>query len=86
MSDNNEKSAEIASRYLAIPLGEAKTNSRPVQKADAFYFWKASRGGGALLVASDLSMLYANSSVSFDAHLEAFLEGRRTDPSLFNQE
>jgi hypothetical protein len=76
----------LAAEFLAIPLADAQTNQRDLPGAHATYFWESGRGGGALIVGEDGGVLFANSSVPFDTHVDAFANGRRTDPSAFASE
>jgi hypothetical protein len=56
-----------------------------VTEIDAYRFYHAVRGGGAIIVARDGSFLFASSSVPPARHEEAFLSGRRTDPATFER-
>ncbi|MGY1846793.1 hypothetical protein [Blastococcus sp. SYSU DS1021] len=75
----------VAARYLGLSAEDAAAHSRRLEDVDGYYFWQPVRGGGALIVSADGSLLFANSSVPFDRHKEAFLAGRRTDPSAFDR-
>ncbi len=79
---STEPAVAIACRVFGLTPKEALHNSREVAEADATYFWSGKRGGGGLLVARDLSALFANSSVPFDVHVAAFVRGERTDADL----
>lgn len=76
----------LASRMLAVSADQVQTNQLDLPEQSATYFWQSGRGGGALIVGSDGSVLFANSSVTLDTHVEAFAAGRRTDPALFTGE
>ncbi|ONI68828.1 hypothetical protein BWI15_27415 [Kribbella sp. ALI-6-A] len=58
-------------------------NSRELPEDSAVYVWQPARGGGALITSENGSVLFANSGVPFERHLEAFRAGRRTDPVEF---
>lgn len=73
----------LAAEFLRIPLADTQTNQRNLPQVHATYFWESGRGGGALIVGEDGGVLFANSSVPFDTHIDAFASGRRTDPSAF---
>lgn len=73
----------LAADLLAITRAEAHTNQRDLPDSDATYFWEAGRGGGSLIVGADGGVLFASSSVPFDAHVDAYNQGRRTDPTAF---
>lgn len=82
-SDKFSELAAIAARVLGIPEEEARNNSRPLGHLSAYYFWEAARGGGAVVVGDDGSMLFANSSVPPEKHIDAFGDGGRTDTEAF---
>ena len=76
--------ARIAADLLSISLAEARANHRDLPESDATYFWQSGRGGGSLIVGADGGVLFALSSVPFDAHIAAYNQGRRTDLNAFN--
>ena len=77
-----ERALELASNLLKVNKDELE--SKPLDNELGFYVYQPVRGGDALIVANDSSVLFANSSVNRDDHLTAFTEGKRTDPSAFN--
>jgi hypothetical protein len=79
----NADQIRVATQYLAITASEASSQQRVVPEIDATYFWQGTRGGNALLVGTDFTMLFATSSVRFDEHIAAYAAGRRTLPSEF---
>jgi hypothetical protein len=81
MNQQHSEQVTIAARLLGMSESEALANSRSLPEIDAVHFWQPVRGGGSLIVSRDGSVLYANSSVTWDVHLEAFKSGRRTDPA-----
>lgn len=81
--DKFSELAAVAARVLAIPEEDARNNSRHLEHLSAYYFWEAARGGGAVVIGNDGSMLFANSSVAPEKHIDAFGDGRRTDPEAF---
>jgi hypothetical protein len=76
-----EKALELAAKLLKVDTSELE--SRPLENATGFYAYQPIRGGGALVIANDGSVLFANSSVNPEDHLKAFYEGKRTSPDLF---
>lgn len=83
MNDNSSFSEEaqaVAAKYLGT---EYALRERYMDEVDAIYVYQDVRGGAALLVDRDGSFLYATSAVTPDSHKEAFITGRRTDPSAF---
>ena len=75
--------AELAARYLGGSIDDLRLSGRELDDVDATYYWQPIRGGGALIVGDDGQVLFANSSVAFKTHVEAYAQGKRTDPSLF---
>jgi len=73
----NKKIIDIAAGVLKISVEEAEKNSKAIPEIEATYFWKPTRGGGAVIIDSNEEKLAAGSAISFDAHLQAFLEGKR---------
>lgn len=76
---------ETAGSYLGIDRAVASSYCREVEDGSVLYVWEPQRGKGALLIGTDGGVLFANSSVKFDDHLEAFRQGKRTDPDRFSQ-
>lgn len=69
--------ATIASEVLGISIPEAEKNSKEIPEIDACYFWNPIRGGLATIINKNGEKLTATSSVSFETHLQAFIDGRR---------
>jgi hypothetical protein len=83
MIQDNPRLVSLASKYLSVPVGELRKNTKELPEIGAVYFWESVRGGGSILVGIDGSVLYAISAVSFDDHVDAFKDGRRTNPEEF---
>ena len=67
-------------REWLVPTAELKCKDlSTTYNIDASYIFEPVRGGVGLIVASDGSVLFATSSISFDKHLEAFINGKRTN-------
>jgi len=73
----NNEILEIAVKALQITPEDALKHSKPLPDLDATYFWKPSRGGGAVIIKSNGEKLAAGSSINLEAHKKAFLEGKR---------
>ncbi len=67
----------IAATSLKIPVEEVVKNSKPIPEINATYFWEPVRGGKAVIIDSNGEKLIADSSISFDKHLEEFKNGKR---------
>ena len=75
----NQKSLEIASKVLNIPIEELKNNYKILDEDNATYFWQTTRGGNSIIVSENGSYLTATSSVNFKRHLSEFRKGRRNN-------
>ena len=73
----DERIINIAAEILKITADEAANNSKPIPEINGAYFWSSKRGGKAVIINSCEEKLTATSSVSFDKHLQAFIEGKR---------
>lgn len=68
---------KIASNVLGISIAEAEKNAKEIPEIEAYYFWNPVRGGLAVIVNREGEKLAATSSVSYETHLQAFIDGRR---------
>ena len=57
----NQKSLEIASKVLNIPIEELKNNYKILDEDNATYFWQTTRGGNSIIVSENGSYLTATS-------------------------
>ena len=73
----DKKIAEIAAKVMKVSVEEALKHNKEIPGHDAYYFWNPVRGGIAVIVNVQGEKLGATSSVGFERHLAAFLEGRR---------
>ena len=64
-------------------LGPGDWQSRMTAEQEAVYVWEPKRGGRALIVGPDGSVLAAASSTSPGDHERAFANGERTPESAF---
>lgn len=74
---------QIASKVLNVTKAGVSGHCRELEDDAGYYFWDPRRGGSAVIVAVDGSLLWANSGVRPDEHIASFLAGKRTDRSLF---
>ena len=65
----------ILSTYMECP--EESLTITELTEDNTIYISQPIRGGGSIIVASDGSYLFFNSSISFDEALEEFRKGRR---------
>lgn len=68
---------ETAAKVLHISEENASQYCKKIPEINAWYFWNPVRGGGAVIIDENKEKLGATSSVSFERHLRAFMEGRR---------
>lgn len=69
---------ELAASLLMIPVDQAEKYSGRIDEVDAMYFSVPEKGGGSLIIGDDGCVLYADSSVGYTRHLEAYKQGIRT--------
>ena len=87
-TEDNEyfEAAKLAgSKYLGLANPGLAIDHSYVESADAYRFFNPVRGGASIIVGRDGSILFANSSVPPQRHVEAYLAGRRTDPKVFDK-
>ena len=82
---NTETVIELAARLLNISTSEAKQFSHEIEDIDALYFSIPVKGGDSLIVSYNGEVLYANSSISYDEHLNEFRKGMRTPLEAFQR-
>ena len=81
--DGRPELVDAAARFLSTDRDAVLANHRELPEDDAVYVWQPVRGGNAIILAADGSVLWSNSSIPFEQHLEVFRTGRRTDPEAF---
>jgi hypothetical protein len=73
---------ELAQKYLMISLKDLKKSRKIQPKFHSVYYKESSAEGGALLVCTDGSVLFAGSFVPKNSHFLAFENGLRTNAAL----
>ena len=73
----NEK-IELASVLLGVPVEEIKNYCGGIAEIPALYFSIPEKGGGSLIIDDEGGVLYADSSIGYKRHLEAYKQGIRT--------
>lgn len=86
MGINQKEAIALAAKLLKISEEDAASYSHVIENVDALYFSIPQKGGDSLIVAASGEVLYANSSVGYDAHLKEFLKGTRTPLEAFSEE
>ncbi len=68
---------EIAAQAMHVTIEDAQKHYKIIDGINAFYFWNPVRGGLAVIVSEEGEKLAATSSLSYEKHLQAFLNGKR---------
>ena len=76
-----EEMYALARRLLATPEG-IELRQR-MEDPETMYVYEDCRGGRALLIGADGSVLFADSSIAHAVHLKAFRDGIRTPLEKF---
>lgn len=71
------KIIELAAKVMKVSVEEAAKHNKLLPDINAFYFWNPVRGGISVIINSSGEKLGAGSSVNFEKHLKAFLDGKR---------
>lgn len=69
---------ELAAKLLNVPVETLTGCCGEITEANAMYFSVPEKGGGSLIIGDDGGVLYADSSVGYKRHLDAYLKGVRT--------
>lgn len=73
----DERIVELAANAMKTTKEEAMNHWKEIPELDAYYFWNPIRGGIAVIVNTHGEKLAATSSVSYERHKQAFIDGRR---------
>lgn len=74
----------LAARLLHLTEEEAARYTSCPEGIPAIYISVPVKGGDSVLVGTDGSVLYANSSVRYEDHIAEFQKGRRTPIEAFS--
>lgn len=75
---NRIEKIKLAAKLLMISVEQAEKHSGKIDEVSAMYFSIPEKGGGSLIIGDDGGVLYADSSVGYKRHLEAYKQGIRT--------
>lgn len=75
---NRNDKIKLAAKLLMITAEQAEKYSGKIDEVSAMYFSVPEKGGGSLIISDDGGVLYADSSVGYKRHLEAYKQGIRT--------
>ena len=73
----NKKIVKIAADTMKVPVEVAKENYKEIPEHEAYYFWNPIRGGIAVIVGKSGERLGATSGLSYEKHLQAYIDGKR---------
>ena len=80
LTDAKAKAGEL----FNVPVSTFDQSVKHYPDLEAHYLWENFRGGRALVVGYDGSVLFANSGINPTDHRNAFANGDRTPPEAFN--
>ena len=69
---------KLAAKLLKLPIEKVREYGSVIKDTDLFYLSEPVKGGRSLIVGQDGTVLFANSSIDYDRHIEEFNNGRRT--------
>lgn len=69
---------KLAAELLNVTVESLSDCCAEISETDAMYFSVPVKGVGALIIGEDGGVLYADSSVSYRRHVDAYLKGVRT--------
>lgn len=75
----------LAAELLELSEDDAAKYSHVIDGVDALYFSVPQKGGDSLIVSASGEVLYADSSIGYDEHLNEFLKGTRTPIEAFKE-
>ena len=73
----NKKIITTAVEVMKIPIEVAEEHFKELPEHNAYYFWNPVKGGIAVIVGKNGEKLAASSGISFEKHLQAFIDGKR---------
>lgn len=79
----NKEQYQLAAQLLQMDIKEIEKYGGMIDDLSALYVSVPEKGGVSLIVGSDGSVLYADSSVGYPRHINAFKEGMRTPIDAF---
>ncbi len=73
----NKRILTTAAETMKVSPEVAEENCKELPEQDAYYFWNPVRGGIAVIVGRDGGKLGASSGISFEQHLQDYIDGKR---------
>ncbi len=84
--DSKEDLIKRAAQIIRISTESAAENFRYIEEIDAYHTYSSVRGGGAVIIKSKDDFLFATSLVTLEMHIEAFRNGKRTNPKVLEKQ
>ncbi|HBN86461.1 MAG TPA: hypothetical protein DDZ89_21800 [Clostridiales bacterium] len=78
-----EEQIALAAKLLKVTIEVVQENCGFIGLNKALYYCNSVKGGDALMVGQDGTVLFADSSVGYNKHLYEFQQGRRTPLEAF---
>jgi len=79
-----DRTVQLAAKLLQLSADEAREYSCDTEDPELTYYSVPIKGGDSLIVSDQGEVLYANSSVNYEMHMQAFKEGMRTPLESFS--
>ena len=73
-----EKQIKLAAKLFKLPIEKVREYGSIIKDTNLFYLSEPIKGGRSLIVGQDGTVLFANSSIGYNRHIEEFNNGRRT--------
>lgn len=80
-----KEQVKLGAKLLKLSIAQAEEYSGIIPESNDLYLSVPQKGGGAIIIAEDGSVLYAGSAIGFDEHLKAFQDGERTPLDFFDE-
>lgn len=74
---------ELVVKLLKLTIDEVKSNYGIIDSNGTLYFSEPFKGGRSIIIGQDGTVLFADSSIGYDEHLQEFENGRRTPLETF---
>ena len=76
---------ELAAKLLQLSIEDARKYHYVIDEDSLVYVGVPEKGGDAIIVGKDGTVLYANSSVGYSRHLDEYRKGTRTPLEAFDE-
>ncbi|MDR1164426.1 MAG: hypothetical protein LBO66_00880 [Deltaproteobacteria bacterium] len=80
---SQDEQIALGAKLIRISEEEARLGASFLESDGALYVCQSGKGGRAIIVGNDGTVLYADSSVDWRTHERAYASGRRTPLNAF---